>query len=80
MQALPLAKCSSGACQCRPAWKGKRCETLNLLPAHKGAGYRGVDDGHNTSSWGGAVLQGPDGKWVRALSMCVTHSDVGLII
>ena len=68
-------KCISGTCQCRPAWKGDRCETLNLLPATKGAGYRGVDDGHNTSSWGGAVLQGPDGKWVRALS-CVSHTEM----
>ena len=25
----------------------------------QGAGYRGVDNGHNTSSWGGAVLQEP---------------------
>jgi hypothetical protein len=56
-------KCSTGTCLCRPAWKGKRCETLNLQPATKGAGYRGVDDGHNTSSWGGAILPGPDGKW-----------------
>ena len=24
--------------------------------------YRGVDGGHNTSSWGGAVLKGGDGQ------------------
>lgn len=57
-------QCSKeGACQCRPAWKGDRCELLNLLPPTRGAGYRGVDDGHNTSSWGGAVLKGPDGTY-----------------
>eukprot|EP01052_Picozoa_sp_SAG31_P042212 SAG31_NODE_6634_length_1943_cov_1.889913_1_plen_398_part_00 len=48
----------SGECACRPAWKGRRCEQLNLLPPTRGAGYRGMDDGHNTSSWGGAVLKG----------------------
>ena len=52
-------KCSaSGRCKCRPAWKGERCETLNLLKPDRSAGYRGVDNGHNTSSWGGAVLKG----------------------
>jgi hypothetical protein len=56
-------QCNAGVCACRPAWKGRRCETLALQPATKGAGYRGVDNGHNTSSWGGAVLPGPDGKW-----------------
>lgn len=58
-------KCSadSGHCSCRPAWKGPRCEQLNLLPPTRGAGYRGVDDGHNTSSWGGAVLKGSDGLY-----------------
>ena len=39
---------------------------LNLLPPTRGAGYRGMDGGHNTSSWGGAVLRGPDGARPRA--------------
>jgi hypothetical protein len=58
-------KCSVGTgwCKCRPAWKGSRCEQLNLLPPTRGAGYRGVDNGHNTSSWGGAVLKGSDGLY-----------------
>ena len=57
-------KCGQqGACKCRPAWKGLRCETLNLLPPTRGAGYRATDGGHNTSSWGGAVLKGTDSKY-----------------
>ena len=47
-----------GECVCRAAWSGQRCETLNLLPTSNTSGYRGTDDGHNTSSWGGAVLPG----------------------
>lgn len=54
----------SGACECRPQWEGRRCETLALLPARRGAGYRAVDGGHNTSSWGGAILRADDGKCV----------------
>jgi hypothetical protein len=70
-------KCAAGKCNCRPAWKGARCETLNLLKATKGAGYRGVDDGHNTSSWGGAVLQGPDGKWHMWAAEMTEHCGIG---
>ena len=49
-------ECRSGTCACRKAWSGRRCERLMLLPALRDQGYRGIDDGHNTSSWGGAVL------------------------
>jgi hypothetical protein len=57
-------ECSAaGACACRQAWKGRRCETLAILPATRGAGYRGTDGGANTSSWGGAVLKGGDGLY-----------------
>ena len=57
--------------------QGNRCETLNLLPPHRGAGYRGVDDGHNTSSWGGAVLPGPDGKWHMWAAEMTEHCGIG---
>lgn len=69
--------CSSGACQCRPAWKGKRCELLNLQAPTRGAGYRGTDGGHNTSSWGGAVLKGSDGLYHMWAAEMTEHCGIG---
>ena len=43
-------------CVCSNAWVGDRCQTLRLTAASKHAGYRAVDGGRNTSSWGGGVL------------------------
>jgi hypothetical protein len=54
---------ATGKCECDTAWSGHRCESLNLLPGARRAGYFGQDGGVNTSSWGGVVLQGSDGKW-----------------
>ena len=67
----------SGACACRPAWKGARCELLHLLPPTRGAGYRGVDGGHNTSSWGGAVLKGSDGQYHMWAAEMTEHCGIG---
>lgn len=71
-------QCSSnGTCKCRSAWKGFRCETLNLLPSVKGSGYRGIDNNHNTSSWGGAVLLGPDNKYHMWAAEMTEHCGIG---
>ena len=40
-------KCFDGACKCRQAWDGHRCQSLATLPAKRGAGYRRVDNGRN---------------------------------
>ena len=50
-----------------------------LAPATRGAdGYRGVDGGHNTSSWGGAVLFGSDdGLWHMWASEMTEHCGIG---
>ena len=68
---------STGACACRPAWKGHRCELLNLGEPTRGAGYRGTDDGHNTSSWGGAVLKGGDGVYHMWAAEMTEHCGIG---
>ena len=70
-------KCSSGKCTCRPAWTGLRCESLNLLPPMRKSGYRGVDGGHNTSSWGGAVLKGHDGQYHMWAAEMTEHCGIG---
>lgn len=70
-------KCTNGTCECRLPWIGHRCETLNLEPPKPDYGYQGVDDGHHTSSWGGAVLKHEDGLWhmVSLSHTCsVTHT------
>jgi hypothetical protein len=56
--------CLDGACHCRAAWKGERCQTLALEPASLTAGYRHVSavDGTNQSSWGGSVLWSSEDK------------------
>eukprot|EP01060_Flectonema_neradi_P031101 TRINITY_DN4634_c2_g1_i1.p1 TRINITY_DN4634_c2_g1~~TRINITY_DN4634_c2_g1_i1.p1 ORF type:complete len:504 (+),score=109.13 TRINITY_DN4634_c2_g1_i1:53-1513(+) len=70
-------KCNSGTCNCRPAWSGHRCETLNILPTPLKAAYRGTDNGHNTSSWGGAVLKGPDNKYHMWAAEMTEHCGIG---
>ena len=71
-------KCTaSGACSCNPMWKGPACATLNLLPATKLSGLRTVEkDGKNTSSWGGQVLQGSDGKWHMLAAEITNHCGI----
>lgn len=69
--------CVAGECACNPAWSGKRCETLELLPATRGAGYRGLDGGKNTSSWGGAVLRDDSGKYHMWAAEMTDHCGIG---
>lgn len=51
---------AENVCECQPAWKGDRCQTLALLPMAKDWGLHSVDEGQNTSSWGGSVLLDPE--------------------
>ena len=70
-------KCSAGQCTCKPQWRGTRCQTLALAPAVRGSGYRGLDGGYNTSSWGGAVLRGDDGRYHMWASEMTEHCGIG---
>ena len=72
-------KDGAATCFCRPSWKGNRCEQLALVPATRGAdGYRGTDGGHNTSSWGGAVLYDEhDQQWHMWAAEMTEHCGIG---
>ena len=70
-------KCTNGTCECRLPWIGHRCETLNLEPPKTDYGYQGVDDGHHTSSWGGAVLKHEDGLFHMWASEMTEHCGIG---
>ena len=54
-------RCVQERCKCRTAWKGPRCDVLNLLPADRNSGYHYMEDGKNISSWGGGVLRDKQG-------------------
>ena len=68
---------SAGTCACDAQWTGARCETLALTPATRGAGYRGVDGGANTSSWGGDVLLADDGTYHMWSAEMTEHCGIG---
>ena len=70
-------ECIEGKCRCRAAWSGSRCHKLVTLPTTRDAGYRRVDYGKNTSSWGGAVLRGPDGLYHMWVSEITNHCGIG---
>eukprot|EP01084_Bolivina_argentea_P259111 437097_1 len=50
-------KCNqnTGNCTCSPGFNGYKCGNLTLLPATKSSGYHMIDNGTNTSSWGGSI-------------------------
>ena len=67
--------CRAGACVCRPAWTGRRCQSLALQPALLEAGYHHVTaDGKNISSWGGSVLWSDEDSRYHMWSSEFLHS------
>ena len=62
----------TGFCECDPAWTGKNCGVLNVLPAKVANGYNRT----NSSSWGASVIADAEdaGKW----HMFVEHRLVQL--
>jgi hypothetical protein len=69
--------CDSSMCQCHPGWRDDRCSRLDILPADRSSGLRAVDDGANTSTWGGAVTQADDGSYHMLASEMMEHCGIG---
>ena len=65
-------RCVAGACACIPSWTGPQCQYLNLLPAKPNAGLQDPTG----SSWGGSILQEPDGSF--HLFAAVFENNCGL--
>jgi hypothetical protein len=45
------------SCVCGPGWVGRRCESLDLMPARRISGFRARSGGANTSSWGAPCVR-----------------------
>ena len=70
-------ECHASACRCDDAWRGPRCSTMNLLPPQRLSGLRTVDNGRNTSSWGGSVIYAPEDKqWHMYAAEMVHHCGI----
>jgi hypothetical protein len=71
-----VCSATSSLCECFPAWRGDRCQTLDLLPAVRGSGLRAVDGGANTSTWGGSVARADDGSFHMLASEMTQHCGI----
>ena len=62
----------SGACECAPPWKGPECQVLNLKDASPGL----HEGDRSTSTWGGSVLYGDDGRLYMYAAEMVGHCGI----
>jgi hypothetical protein len=64
-------KCAEGKCVCGQGWTGRFCQTLDLLPAKRGAGYHP----NNVSSWGGSIIP-PSASKLEDYQLIVAEFDL----
>ena len=64
--------CTGGACRCEPPWTGPECQVLRLKDVAPGSGLR--EDA--TSTWGGSVLYGDDGRLYMYAAEMVAHCGI----
>ena len=69
---------SGGTCSCSQGWKGRRCQTLDLLPVDKHKlGFAPTDArGQNESSWGGSILH-IAGTWHGWFAKMANYCGIG---
>jgi len=78
---------TSSYCTCDTAWIGKTCSTLHLLPAQYNNGLNTTTNSTatattttttttKTSSWGGTINKGKDGKWHMHAASFTHHCGI----
>jgi len=60
-------------CECQRGWRGPECQQLDLLPVLPGTGLFQP----TTSTWGGSIVHGDDGKLYMYASEMVGHCGIG---
>ena len=66
----------SGECKCAPPWKGPECQALDLKDASPGLHEAEA----RTSSWGGSVLHGDDGRLYMYAAEMVGHCGIQVMV
>eukprot|EP00039_Didymoeca_costata_P002312 m.59275 g.59275 ORF g.59275 m.59275 type:complete len:434 (+) comp11234_c0_seq3:188-1489(+) len=66
-------ECVKNTCVCNKHWSGPECQVLNLAPTvREHTGYHVP----NTSSWGGSVVVGDDGRLYMYAAEMVAHCGI----
>ncbi len=79
--------CQGGVCKCDPAWDdGLNCSKLQSLAVtvptapscnQPGCAYHGDPSANTSTTWGGSVLKGHDGKYHMYVSEMANHCGLG---
>ena len=64
-----LCNTTSSKCICDPQWFGEQCQYLNILPTSPNNGLQSSV----SSSWGGSIIEGPDGKTHMFAAVMTEH-------
>lgn len=64
--------CQHGVCVCSPPWTGSECQRLDLKDVRPATGLREA----STSTWGGSVVHGDDGRLYMYASEMVAHCGI----
>lgn len=71
MQCELNGKCINSKCICSQGWRGRFCQTLDLLPAKRGNGYHRK----NMTSWGGSIIA-PEISGLSRYQLIVAEFDL----
>merc|ERR1719272_2041328 len=66
--------CESGSCNCAVGFHGLHCEALSMV-AYK-CGFGGLCLTNGSTTWGGSVVQGDDGRWHMYAAMMTQNKTL----